>query len=209
MHEYNFFEPCAGNGALAIAGDPSNIVVNEIDRDRLHVLKKQGFKEIFAQDANKPFPFKKQFDGIIANPPFGGALGTNVINGYHISGLDQQIIVKALEYLKDDGKASFIIGGQTKFEDDGRIKGKKDKAFLSFLARFYFIEDVVNVDGALYHKQGTSYPIRLIFINSRKRNPEGFYPLNDDSISYNRAFSPRVISSFEQLYERITNIVSF
>ncbi len=105
-----FFEPTAGNGMLTISGDPSSIIVNEIDRDRLHVLKKQHFREILFQDATKPFPFDKKFDGVISNPPFAGSQGTIIINDYHISGLDQQIIVKSLEYMKDSGKSAFIIG---------------------------------------------------------------------------------------------------
>lgn len=203
----NFFEPCAGNGALAIAISSHKFIVNEIDEDRLTVLKKQGFKEVLSQDATKPFPFGKDFDGIIANPPFGGATATLISYGYQIMGLDQQIIVKSLEYMKDNGRASFIFGGHTEYDSAGRIKGKKDKAFLNYLAHFFVLEDVINLDGKLYNKQGTVYPIRLILIRSRKEMPDGYYPLKNNDLSDIAPFSPHIVHSFEQLYDRINNSI--
>lgn len=202
-----FFEPTAGNGMLTIAGSPESIIVNEIDRDRLSILKKQGFKDVLNQDALRPFNFDFKFDGIISNPPFGGNTSTMIINGYKISGMDQQIILKSLNYLKNDGKAAFIIGGHTKYDEEGRIKGDKDRAFLSYLAHFYNLVDVINLDGKLYRKQGTSYPIRLIFINGIKEIPNGFFPLNIIGLPYENLFSSEIIDSFDKLLKRYKKII--
>lgn len=202
-----FFEPTAGNGMLTIAGEPSSIIVNEIDRDRLSILKKQGFRDVLNQDALRPFNFDFKFDGIISNPPFGGSTSTMVINGYKISGMDQQIILKSLNYLKDNGRAAFIVGGHTKYDEEGRIKGDKDRAFLSYLAHFYNLVDVINLDGKLYRKQGTSYPIRLIFINGKKEIPNGFFPLNIIGLPYDNLFSSEIVNSFDALLKRYKKII--
>ena len=100
--------------------------------------------------------------------------------------------------MKDDGRAAIIIGGKTEYAKNGSLN-PKDKAFLGYLYSHYNVEDVINVDGGLYAKQGTSYPTRIILINGRRKyDPEHkvFPPVEKDA----RA---EAVKDYDKLYKRI------
>lgn len=197
-----FFEPCAGNGSLSVAGNPKDFVVNELDMNRYNNLLKEPYKLVLNQDANKKFNFDYKFDGLLANPPFSTTKSDVVVDGFHISGLEQQIIVHSLTYLKDNAKAAFIIGGHTEFDTEGRIRSKKDRAFLSYLFKNYYMDDVININGSLYGRQGTTYPIRIILIAAKKSEPNGYFPLENKNLGKFEAFSTKVVDSFDELFKR-------
>ena len=64
-------EPTAGNGMLVFAVPANQVHANELDETRLDNLREQGFAEVTQQDAVEPFEGGKQYDVVIANPPFG------------------------------------------------------------------------------------------------------------------------------------------
>lgn len=97
--------------------------------------------------------------------------------------------------MKDDGRAAIIIGGKTEYAKNGSLN-PKDKAFLGYLYSHYNVEDVINVDGGLYAKQGTSYPTRMILINGRRLNENAFPPVKDKA----RA---ETVKDYDELYKRI------
>jgi hypothetical protein len=196
------FEPTAGNGMLSIAGNPNDFVVNELDFNRYNNLLKDNYKLVLNQDATKPFNFDYKFDGLLANPPFATTKIDKIIDNFKISGLENQIIINSLSHLKDDARGAFIVGGHTEFDSAGRIKSAKDKSFLSYLYSRYNVEDVINVSGMLYGRQGTTYPIRIILFNGRKSIPSGYYPLKNEKLNSFEPFSHRVINNFDELYER-------
>jgi hypothetical protein len=69
-----FFEPCAGNGLLTIAGKPEHFVVNEIGDFRNRNLRMQGYLKVTKEDASDNILFRKyyqKFDAVLTNPPFG------------------------------------------------------------------------------------------------------------------------------------------
>ncbi|WP_030008042.1 class I SAM-dependent methyltransferase [Picosynechococcus sp. NKBG042902] len=67
------YEPTAGNGALLLGAAPENCTVNELNPDRAHQLRSQGFT-VTEQDATAYLP--NQFhDVVIMNPPFGRVKG--------------------------------------------------------------------------------------------------------------------------------------
>jgi hypothetical protein len=197
-----FIEPTAGNGMLTIAGNPSDFVVNELDFNRYNNLLKDNYKQVLNQDATKPLKFDFKFDGLLANPPFATTKNDLVIDNFKISGLENQIIVNSLGLLKDDARGAFIIGGHTDYDNKGRLKSLKDKVFFSYLFSRYNVEDVINISGTLYGRQGTTYPIRIILFNGRKVVPEGFFPLKNDKLSLYDPFSTKVINNFDELYKR-------
>lgn len=197
-----YFEPTAGNGMLTVAGQPQDFVVNELDMHRYNNLLKEPYKLILNQDANKKFHFDYKFDGLLANPPFSTTKSDVVVGGFHINGLEQQIIVHSLTYLKNEAKIAFIIGGHTEFDEAGRIKSKKDRAFLSYLFKHYYMDDVINISGSLYGRQGTTYPIRIILIAAKKSVAEGYYPLENKNIGKFESFSTKVIETFDELFKR-------
>lgn len=186
-------EPSAGNGMLTIGLPMDKVHVNDIDAQRLANLRRQGFKNVTSQDGTQPFA-DKDVDVVVTNPPFGSATPKEY-DGYKISSLEGQMAINALESLKDDGRAAIIIGGKTEYAKNGSLN-PKDKAFLGYLYSHYNVEDVINVDGGLYAKQGTSYPTRIILINGRRLNENAFPPVKDKA----RA---EAVKDYDELYKRI------
>lgn len=186
-------EPSAGNGMLTIGLPMDKVHVNDIDAQRLANLRRQGFKNVTSQDGTQPFA-DKDVDVVVTNPPFGSATPKEY-DGYKISSLEGQMAINALESMKDDGRAAIIIGGKTEYAKNGSLN-PKDKAFLGYLYSHYNVEDVINVDGGLYAKQGTSYPTRMILINGRRLNENAFPPVKDKA----RA---ETVKDYDELYKRI------
>ena len=189
-------EPSAGNGMLTIGLPMDKVHVNDIDAQRLANLRRQGFKNVTSQDGTQPFA-DKDVDVVVTNPPFGSATPKEY-DGYKISSLEGQMAINALESMKDDGRAAIIIGGKTEYAKNGSLN-PKDKAFLGYLYSHYNVEDVINVDGGLYAKQGTSYPTRIILINGRRNyDPEHkvFPPVEKEA----RA---EAVKDYDELYKRI------
>lgn len=192
-----YFEPSAGNGLLTIAAIPQQFMVNEIDDVRRSNLEDQNFFKILNKDATEPFPYASSFDAIITNPPFGKLDNPIDFNGYSISVLDHLMCIRALNTMKDDGRAALIIGGHTTWDERGRIQAGKNRIFFSYLHEFYNVIDCINIDGhKIYSRQGTTMDVRLILIAGRKITPGGFAPL----------FNPetdKVVSDFNALYKRV------
>lgn len=186
-------EPSAGNGMLTIGLPMDKVHVNDIDAQRLANLRRQGFKNVTSQDGTQPFA-DKDVDVVVTNPPFGSATPKEY-DGYKISSLEGQMAINALESMKDDGRAAIIIGGKTEYAKNGSLN-PKDKAFLGYLYSHYNVEDVINVDGSLYAKQGTSYPTRIILINGRRLDENVFPPVKDKA----RA---ETVKDYDELYKRI------
>lgn len=186
-------EPSAGNGMLTIGLPMDKVHVNDIDAQRLANLRRQGFKNVTSQDGTQPFT-DKDVDVVVTNPPFGSATPKEY-DGYKISSLEGQMAINALESMKDDGRAAIIIGGKTEYAKNGSLN-PKDKAFLGYLYSHYNVVDVINVDGSLYAKQGTSYPTRIILINGRRLNENAFPPVKDKA----RA---EAVKDYDELYKRI------
>ena len=186
-------EPSAGNGMLTIGLPKDKVHVNDIDDTRLLNLNRQGFGKVTSQDGTQPFNVKP-VDIVITNPPFGSATPKDY-DGYNISSLEGQMAINALDSMKGDGRAAIIIGGNTEYAKNGSLK-PKDKAFLGYLYSHYNVEDVINVDGGLYAKQGTSYPTRMILINGRRLNENAFPPVKDKA----RA---ETVKDYDELYKRI------
>lgn len=186
-------EPSAGNGMLTIGLPMDKVHVNDIDAQRLANLRRQGFKNVTNQDGTQPFA-DNDVDVVVTNPPFGSATPKEY-DGYKISSLEGQMAINALESMKDDGRAAIIIGGKTEYAKNGSLN-PKDKAFLGYLYSHYNVEDVINVDGGLYAKQGTSYPTRIILINGRRLDENAFPPVKDKA----RA---EAVKDYDELYKRI------
>lgn len=188
-------EPSAGNGMLTIGLPKDAVHVNDIDAQRLANLQRQGFKNVTSQDGTQPFA-DKDVDVVVTNPPFGSATPRDY-DGYTISSLEGQMAINALESMKDNGRAAIIIGGKTEYAKNGSLN-PKDKAFLGYLYSHYNVEDVINVDGSLYAKQGTTYPTRIILINGRRFDENAYPPVKDKA----RA---EAVKSYDELYKRIND----
>lgn len=192
------FEPSAGNGLLTIAANPSQCTVNEIDTIRRRNLETQGYNLVMNQDATRPFRgLEKKFDAVLTNPPFG-LMDTEVMyDTFPIKPLEHVMAIRALDCMKDEGRAAIIIGGHTRWDEKGRIQAGKNRIFFNYLYSRYNVNDVINIDGGkLYSRQGTSFDVRLILINGRKETPCGAAPV------FNQ-FKDKVVTTFNELYERV------
>ena len=195
MEVKSALEPSAGNGMLTIGLPKDAVHVNDIDAQRLANLQRQGFKNVTSQDGTQPFA-DKDVDVVVTNPPFGSATPKEY-DGYKISSLEGQMAINALESMKDNGRAAIIIGGKTEYAKNGSLT-PKDKALLGYLYSHYNVEDVINVDGSLYAKQGTTYPTRIILNNGRRYDENAYPPVKDKA----RA---EAVKSYDELYKRIND----
>ena len=191
-----YLEPSAGNGLLTVALPSEFTVVNEIDKNRRKNLEKFGnYSYVLDLDATKFATDKPYYDGIITNPPFG-RWETEKIGGYPIQKLEFIMAIRALDTMKASGRAAIIIGGHTEWDEQGRVENGANRYFLSYLYHYYNVEKVLNIDGKMYAKQGTTFPIRLILINGRKATPDGTAPLKTDY--------DRTVRTFEELWVRMS-----
>lgn len=195
-------EPTAGNGMLVFAVPAGQVHANELDETRLANLREQGFAEVTRQDATEPFEGGQQYDAVIANPPFGKRDAMEY-DGKVISGLDPQITLNALASMKDDGRAAIIIGGNMEYAKNGGLNSMKP--FFTYLYDHYNVKGVVDMDGKLYAKQGTTFPTRMILIDGRRSEEEraqtAVYPPVESK-------AVRKAETFEDLYkivEELTN----
>lgn len=195
-------EPTAGNGMLVFAVPANQVHANELDETRVNNLREQGFAEVTQQDATEPFEGGKQYDAIIANPPFGSREAVDY-DGKMIPGLDPQITLNALSSMNDDGKAAIIIGGNMEYAKNGSIKSMKP--FFTYLYDHYNVKGVVDMDGKLYAKQGTTFPTRMILIDGRRSEEERaqttvYPPVESNAVAK--------VSSFEELYNTVNDIIN-
>lgn len=206
------FEPSAGNGLLTIAAkNTKKVIVNEIDDLRRTNLKKQGFSLVTNIDGSKDFGKHEiygsffssyNFGAVITNPPFGALDKSNrvTIDGYEIKDLDHLMSIRALDKMANNGKAAIIIGGHTTWDDAGRVQSGKNRIFLNYLYNHYNVDDVININGDLFSRQGTSFDIRMILIDGRKAKYEGFSPLKN-------AHDEKTERTFESLFDRVSESI--
>lgn len=168
-------EPTVGNGALLSHFEGAAIVGVDLDPMRVaHAQRLLPTARIVQGDATE-FNFKalgpvEGFDIIVANPPFGslGKYGSRTHLIYReqlrVDRIDHLILLRALEARRDKGLAVFIIAADSPIDREaGRIQGGSRYLF-NWLADHYTDVEVVEVDGGLYAKQGSSYPVRLVVV---------------------------------------------
>ena len=196
-------EPTAGNGMMVFAIPSSFITANEIDPVRLENLRAMRYKEVTDQDATQPFPAEPKYDTIIANPPFGSAGEPKTFDGVTFTKLEHIIALNALDAMKPDGKAAIIVGGNMEYYPNGAVK--TDMKFYSYLYDHYNVKGIVDMDGKLYAKQGTTYPTRMILIDGKRSDAEReetrvYPPVKDNA--------PRKAETFADLYDIVEEVTN-
>lgn len=199
------FEPTAGNGSLlsmVAQRDDVTIVANEIDGTRARRLGQLLNRERASVTVNDITTRSNEpCDVVISNPPFGALKEPVRFQSKHfpvqqderlmVHRLDQQIVLKALEERAAGGTAVFVTAADHPLKtggEPGKIAGSS-VWFLKWLKDHYYVQDVVEIDGGLYQKFGTEYPVRIIVVGERKPQPS----------SEPVAETMRVIRSFEEL----------
>ena len=162
-------EPTAGNGMLLIGADPAKAIANELNPERAAELRAQGFARVTERDAvERVTPLS--VDAVITNPPFGSIKDANgkttkvKVDGYSLGQIDHLIAARALEAMKDDGRAVLILGAN---KVPGGISND-DLVFFNWLYSHYDVRGHFEADGKLYQRQGAGWPVRVITIAGRK-----------------------------------------
>lgn len=196
-------ESTAGNGMLAIGASLANATVNELNPKRAAMLEAMGFKPTTENAATATLAPARSQDAVVINPPFGAtkdSQGNTIVYevkpDYGTREVDHAIVFKTLEAMKDDGRAVLIVGGVMSEADEARredYRGKNKRMFYFNLYRDYNVVDHFTVDGALYAKQGASYPVDVIVINGRGKS----------SRDLPAAALPHIIRSYEELKEKL------
>ena len=180
----------AGNGMLLVGANINAAAANDIDPTyRGKHLADLGFT-VTNEDALKFMDthesYTGKFDVVVENPPFGKAPETKTYDGFPVSKLEHQIILENLKGMKDKGEAAFIIGGHN-FKD-GKMT-ETDRIFLNYLYSHYNISHNIDVNGDVYSRMGTKFPIRIITIAGKKQVPDKvFAPSNASRVESAQTF---------------------
>lgn len=209
------YEPTAGNGALLISANPAQVIANELNSDRLAELQHQGYAQLTQHDACDYSPGHSIADVVIANPPFGRARDPTTghsrrfaIGDTWSAQLDHAIAYKALDALKDDGRAVLIIAAPHRrtqqITDEYRANQyneRETRGFFFNLYRHYTVTDHLTLDGDLYAKQGAGADIDLIVIQGRRPSRDGPFIRALPAVDV-----PPIFNTFDQLKERLPDV---
>ncbi|HQB82313.1 MAG TPA: hypothetical protein PLR50_02355, partial [Candidatus Rifleibacterium sp.] len=186
------YEPTAGNGLLLSGirenedGTLHDYRLNELEKNRNDQLKSLfPAARITNQDAMTVTPERK-VDLVMTNPPFGSLKGVGqepfkimtsgeVETEFKFLKLDHAIAAKALQAMKDDGKAVLILGAELDRTDKAKseITGQNAR-FMDYLYNQYNITGHFELAGDLYKKQGAAWPVIVITIEGRKSFPRNY-----------------------------------
>ena len=199
-NETTVYEPTAGNGALLLLAAPNKAIVNELNSDRAAALRAQGFT-VTEQDASRFLPTAEPVDRIITNPPFSSLKDefgqTQMFRRGRLttSQLDHAIALSALDLMKADGRAVLILGGKMGNEESRteRYNTQLTRGFYHWLYKGagYKVTDHFSLDGSLYRKQGTTFPIDVVVIEGR----------GETELKLPGVEPPRIYSSYNELKE--------
>ena len=166
-------EPTAGTGMLLIGANPKKAIVNELNDLRIGALEAQGFTPTQKDAATQQLvPTGARVDAVITNPPFGpvkddaGKPTKIKVDGFNIGQIDHLIAARALEAMKQDGKATLILGAN---KATGGLS-TDDRIFFNWLYANYNVTGHFEVNGDLYTRQGAGWPVRVISINGRMKS---------------------------------------
>lgn len=176
------FEPTAGNGLLLLTADSKTTYANELDPDRADSLAWSGFNVTVQDATNNPLEgmIPAKVDAVVANPPFGKyrdndgkparvEFEDNQGRAYSFGEIDHIIAKNALDGMKDDGKATLILGAP---KEAGDYTGN-NKVFLNWLYSNYNVVHHIEADGSLYKGQGAGWPTQMIVIDGRAKDGTG------------------------------------
>lgn len=196
------FEPTAGNGMLLSLANPSNTFANELSDSRRSALEWQGFVVTDRDAQVRPMGeyVTELVDAVVANPPFGRAPAPMQFNDpvnnkqYQFTQIDHIIAANALSTMKDNGKAVLIIGSNP----NGKVSGA-EKNFLNYVYQNYHVAAHAIVDGKLYQRQGATWNVQVIAINTRATSGTGVWSPIDGTLEK--------LTSWDQVYEKFSTVL--
>lgn len=197
-------EPTAGNGVLIspFLGRSVNLNLFELDKNRAARLnslaQKYNNSDVVVGDCVKSLDtVSNDMDIVVANPPFEALKDDQQVvdkNGTKITlrSLDHLIAFKALEKLKDDGRAFLVLPAD--MIEKGRLKGAK-RFWDNYLRATYHVAGSACVDGRLFRKMGAQFPTLMYSIAGRRSTP-----LSNAEIREQEIEELPLLRSFDQIY---------
>ncbi|MFG1270545.1 strawberry notch family protein [Xanthobacter sp. DSM 14520] len=173
-------EPMVGNGVLAsaLAAHGAKITGAEIDparaaRARTALGNRAEVISTSFEDFAAGVGKDQQFDMLIMNPPFGTDYKQRMATDLHgrrvrLSRPDHHYVFEALKHLKADGRAFIVIAGD--FVNEGKLEGSR-REFDTWLRSVYDIAGAAVLDGNLYRKMGTTFPVQLYAVGPQRAVP--------------------------------------
>lgn len=186
------YEPTAGNGLLLTgikeneSGTEMNYHLNELDKTRNDILKDM-FPEatITNKDAFEFSPGEKA-DVVFTNPPFGSLKSFSrdplkikpdgeISPTITFRKADHAIVYKALQSMKDDGRAVIVVGADLiKGEPDKSVIKGGSKPLYNYLYNQFNITGHFEISGKLYNRQGANWPVSIITLEGKKPFPRNY-----------------------------------
>jgi tRNA G10 N-methylase Trm11 len=178
-------EPSAGVGGLAVFAKKAGakVVVNELSKRRLELLKELDFDHTFNENAEQidnilPADIKPTV--VIMNPPFSATAGR--IKGKKSTKFSTAHIEQVLSRLEPNGRVVMIVG-----------KGMADNApsfrkWWDEIKQKYNVRVNIGINGKNYKKYGTSFDVQLVVIDNTGSTTEptatGKFTDLEDAISF-------------------------
>ena len=204
---YQVLEPTIGNGSLVNNLPNAAIYGVELDQDRLAIARLDPSIQVENGDANKVdfktlFKQPEGFDYVIANPPFGKLEWSEKFDDVlKVSKLDHAIALKALAARKDHGRTVLILntdGIYSKGEAEG-----SSKYLINYLSSHYEYLGGIELDSALYVRNGANTNVRMVVIGNRLDEP-----IKDDKLGEKLGHTKFTIcKSYEDLYNWSNNLI--
>lgn len=153
-------EPSAGIGGLATFAkrEGAKVVVNELDRRRLSILKNMPFDSFYNEDAeqiNNILGGELEPTVIVMNPPFSSSSERNIKS----SKIGAKHIEEALKILAPNGRL-VAITGKTMADDAPAFR-----TWWEDIKSKYNVVANIGIDGKNYNKYGTNFGIQLLVID--------------------------------------------
>ena len=199
------YEPTAGNGMLLIGASPGGVTANELNPSRAANLRAilGGFSTVTEEDATGHAP-AESVDVVIANPPFGKVkndqgvtarfdVADGLPTAYKTTEVDHAIAWRALDAMKDDGRAVLILGGKRGPDEEriARYRSNNGRKFFNSLYQNYNVVESFTLSGDLYTRQGAQWPVDVFVIEGRGQS----------ALDLPMKTAPRLVESWDELKE--------
>lgn len=204
---YSVLEPTIGTGSL-INNLPNAVISGvELDERRFAIASLNSGINVIHADATETnfktvFNQENGFDYVISNPPFAPLDKAYRHNGVlEVKKLDHLIALKALEARKDEGRTVLIIGNDGIYN-----KGKaqfSSISFINYLTSHYEYLGGIELDSALYARNGANTNTRMLVIGNKLEQP-----IADDRLGEklgNTEF--HICKNYEELYTWSQNLI--
>ncbi|MCP0917678.1 strawberry notch C-terminal domain-containing protein [Acinetobacter indicus] len=184
--QFSLLEPCLGHASLvAMLSMYKNIDIFgfEIDNNRLSRLQKTDLhKSLQVHSGNsKDINFvdhngTKLFDFVISNLPCDrierteiGTLRSHPNEIFKTTRLDYLLLFRSLRSREEDGRSVFFFSTDAPISH-GEIKAST-QLMLYYLYENYHVDDLVEVSGELYARQGAKYNVRILVVGKKRDVP--------------------------------------